>query len=388
MDLTAGELVSAVGIKRIAAQAGVGVPAVYHHFGSVEGLAREVVESVYDPGEFDVDDVLRDMAVVREGTAPLQQGTALHAAEFDRVRGDAQLRLRIGLWALAGVSVDGAYRDLLRTVDARISASVDFLFGAWGRELRPPFDATTFVGIHSALLSGAVIRHLVDDEAVGREAFALTAQALSIMMLRIKGDHRTLQDRLVETNYYPLKQPRAGTAIRTTVRTRVLEVAAELFGRQGVAATRMMQIARLAGVGRSSLYNEFGSVDAIAVALLMEHAHDALVVDADRQNPWDLEELAVATVKFLTSRFDHVAPYAARLAVGDQVAGDPLTRLCREALVGAWGPDSAGIDVEWLSRSIVTLLISRVAHQPLADPRDTARSVLSLVQAYPTEHSA
>jgi AcrR family transcriptional regulator len=61
------------------------------------------------------------------------------------------------------------------------------------------------------------------------------------------------------------------TELRTT-RDALLDAAADAVVSGGWATTRMLDVARAAGVSRQTLYNEFGSKDALAQALAMREA--------------------------------------------------------------------------------------------------------------------
>ncbi|MDO9395624.1 MAG: TetR/AcrR family transcriptional regulator, partial [Herbiconiux sp.] len=254
LELTPELLISAVGAKEIARRSGVKVSTLYYHFGSLAQYADAVAAQVFDPAEFGVKAVLEGVSEVQGSGFPVEDGRAMHRAEFARVRDDPELRVRLGLWALGGTAMDQAYGDMLRIVDARIAASAEAIFATWGRDPSPPFDAQAFVAAHSALLSGSVVRHLVDPDGISVETFTRTAQALTMVMLRIKGDRRTLDDRLTEINYYPLRHRTAAPLSEGRARTkgRVLYAAAELFASEEYDQITIANIARSADASPST----------------------------------------------------------------------------------------------------------------------------------------
>ena len=68
--------------------------------------------------------------------------------------------------------------------------------------------------------------------------------------------------------------PVSTDAEQTTGRRRVLDAAAELFVRQGYAATTLRQIAAAAGIKAGSIYHHFASKEELFVAVL----HDGIAV--------------------------------------------------------------------------------------------------------------
>jgi len=377
LELTPAALLSAVGVREIARRAGVGAPTLYHHFGSLEGYADAVVARVFDPGEFGVGAVTDQVDRVREAALPVEVGRAMHRTEFARVRDDPELRVRLGLWALGGGDMDVAYGDMLRVVDARIAAYAGALFDDWGREVSPPFDAQAFVTAHSALLSGSVVRHMVDPDGLDVERFARTAQALTMVMMRVQGDRRTLDDRLTEINYYPLHSAKgvALTDRRLRTRGRVLHAAAELFGRDGYDQATVAGIAREAGVSTSTMYALFDDVADIAVQLLVKQAEDVLARRTWSPEP-GLERVVDrlrGVAEFLAARSRYATPYAARLVAGTTPADDVLFATVLDALVKA-GDEGAlrdGIDLDDAARALLVLLASSLL-SAIADGPDLA----------------
>lgn len=122
--------------------------------------------------------------------------------------------------------------------------------------------------------------------------------------------------------------PTRGARRRARTRARLLEAARELFGRQGVEATRINEITELADVGFGSFYNHFSDKDELVEAVLR-----------------DGTEAQGAAVDTLTSGLDDPAEVVAlahrhfvRLAREDPSWGwllvrlDVSHRLLREAL--------------------------------------------------------
>ena len=367
-------MLAAHGIKEIAAAAGVSVPTVYHHFGSVEGFADAVVEHVYDLSRFPVEVITELIDRVRSSSLPVETALELHRQEFDRLSSDPEQRIRVGLWALGGGEVDGLYARFLAEIDARIAEHMEAVFESWGREIRPPFDMASFVAAELALLTGYVIRHGVDPEVANRQTFARTAVGLLAVSLRLEGDRRTLDDRLTEINYYPLHHSSGErvSAAQDEARGRVLDAAAELFGRSGREQVSVAQIARAANVGTSTLYRLFSGVDDIAVQLLMRQAVDVLA----RNRPGDdaaAECLTIAT--FLAARSDHAVPYAQRLATEGASANDALVDRVARVTTGA---DDPSPEVWERAETLVLLLVRHLLRHPAAGATGAVAAVRDL----------
>jgi len=116
--------------------------------------------------------------------------------------------------------------------------------------------------------------------------------------------------------------PRFQDAVRSLLRDRLLDAAAELTNACGWARTRMSGIAERAGVSRGTVYNEFGSKEALAEAMILREMETFLAgvrteLDAHRD---DLVEGIVAA-----------AEYALTAAASNQVL--------KEILTGGTGPD-------------------------------------------------
>lgn len=361
-ELTPARLLSAFGAKEIAARAGVSTATLYHHFGNLDGFADAVVARLYDIERFPTVDITEVVAAVRRSSLPVEAGLAAHRSEFARLTNDEEMRVRIGLWALGGTAVDETYGSFLRALDERIGAFMAAVFESWGRELRPPFDLESFVAAETALLQGSAIRHSVAPDITDAEKFARTALGLVAVALRTPGDRRTLDDRLTEINYYPLHHETGAkvTDPHDEARARVLDSAAEHFGRDGIDGVTVAQIARAANVSTSTLYNLFDGIDDVAVQLLLWQARD---VFARREPPGDLDAVVTEVAEFIGARDNFVAPYAARLATVGAPVGDPIVARIFAVIGGESieSNDAAGAQSEAVveQAELVALLVVR-----------------------------
>lgn len=384
LEVTPAGLLSAVGVKEIARRAGVGPSTVYHHFGSLEAFADEVVARVYDPQRFAVGQVTGPLSTLAAADLPAEASKRFHRAEFERLRDDPLFRVRLGLWALGGHSVDKPYGDLLRTIDATIAASAGELFESWNRELRPPIDLAAYVAIQTAMLSGSVVRRLVDPAAMDADRFAQVAAALSLPLLRPRGDRRNLEDQLVELNGYLRRAgPRAAGLDRAASRNqaapvRVLDAAEECFRREGYGRVTVAQVARAAEVSASTVYHHFAGLPELAVSLLVrrfrdlhpEQATPARTAD-DAPGTQQLADAVAEVAQFCSARADHLAPYAAYLALGPD-RDDPLV-----GRIAAHLPSGVESD---LAESVVLVLVGSLVASPARGEAHAAQRALMLIR--------
>ncbi|MBB4688277.1 TetR/AcrR family transcriptional regulator [Amycolatopsis jiangsuensis] len=59
---------------------------------------------------------------------------------------------------------------------------------------------------------------------------------------------------------------------RSQTRRRILDAAFEVFGDQGIAATKLTEVAAAAGLTKGAVYSSFASKDELVLALMEEHA--------------------------------------------------------------------------------------------------------------------
>lgn len=378
LELTVTDLISAVGTRAIAARAGVSAASLFHHFGSTQALAAAVLDRVFDPRRPPPELEIGTGVVAISGSS-LPGGTtmAFHAGEYDRLSGDAEHPLRIGLWALGGVAGRAAYGSYMRQRDAPLHRAAIDLYDGWGRELRPPMSAATFVAVHAALLNGSVIRGSVDEASLGRASFARSAAALSLVMLRTKGERRDLDDRLAEINYFPL--PDRGTRQHHAARLQprrvgVLAAARGLFWELGYDAVTVGDVARAAQVSASTVHALFDGKSDLAVHCLMEEARAHLGPDP---LPWRerLDQVAA-----LLARSAHVTtPYAEELVAGVRLRDDdPVREQVETALRDGVAAGELGSDlpVGDLAHTLLVVLLGRL----LARPADGAQGAMRWVE--------
>ena len=180
-------------------------------------------------------------------------------------------------------------------------------------------------------------------------------------------------------------------AVRQLLRDRLLDAGRDQLSDRTWAQVTMADIAGAAGVSRQTLYNEFGSRDEFAQALVIREGGrflDAVeeAIDANAEDP--LAALTAALERFLTIAQDD--PFV-RLLLGDDGTGGllplvstqslPLLDWAGERLVSAIGTHWAGVpeaELATLADTLVRLAISHVA-APREAPDRTATSLTRLL---------
>jgi AcrR family transcriptional regulator len=180
-------------------------------------------------------------------------------------------------------------------------------------------------------------------------------------------------------------------AVRQLLRDRLLDAGRAQLTDRTWAQVTMGDIATAAGVSRQTLYNEFGSRDEFAQALVIREGGrflDAVeeAIDANAEDP--LAALTAALNRFLTIAQDD--PFV-RLLLGDDGTGGllplvtthslPVLDWAGERLVSAirthWA-DVPKAELATLADTLVRLAISHVA-APREGPERTATSITRLL---------
>lgn len=173
-------------------------------------------------------------------------------------------------------------------------------------------------------------------------------------------------------------------AARNLLRDTVMTAVDDLVRSRGWTATTMSDVAAAAGVSRQTLYNEFGSRNALVEAYVAREVENliAQVTEAVRANAHDAHRaLRTAFALFLKLASDEpLVQLIVRNAeggelhqlltgVGQQLAEARIARLIPEV----W-PQVGASDARLLADSLVRLAISH-ALMPSRDPAATARGV-------------
>jgi AcrR family transcriptional regulator len=185
------------------------------------------------------------------------------------------------------------------------------------------------------------------------------------------------------------------STVRMLMRDRLLDAAGELTGDRGWAQVRMSDIAARVGVSRQTVYNEFGSKQALAEALVSRVVDHFLVGVAEQleQNKDDFPRAIAAAVEF-TLRLAGEEPLLKAVLTASRGGADdllpflttesePLLRGASSVVIGAieeYWPDLpiTGEQREFAVETIVRLVVSHLV-MPLTSPEETARQIAWLV---------
>jgi AcrR family transcriptional regulator len=140
----------------------------------------------------------------------------------------------------------------------------------------------------------------------------------------------------------PRFRPSSGT--RVAPREEILDVAAELFARQGLAATTTRQIAERVGIRQASLYYYFAGKDEILLELLTQSVRPSLRVAAELESRYPddpaaaLYALALIDVATLTQAPHNIATlYLMPEVQGEEFASFRAERAQLQAVYGRLG---------------------------------------------------
>lgn len=185
-------------------------------------------------------------------------------------------------------------------------------------------------------------------------------------------------------------------AARELLRNTLLDAARELLRERTWDQVTMADVARAAGVSRQTLYNEFGSRHAFAVALVLREG-DRFLTDveqallAHRDDAAAALEAAVGVFLGTAAQDPLVRAIATGQGDGDDsllplvtTQGEPVVGYAVERLSGAiatgW-PAAAASDVALLADALVRLGISYAA-LPSGTPQDTAAALRRLLAPF------
>lgn len=331
-ELDPETIIAAIGTRELARRAGVSSATFFHHFPNMEAYVEALIDKLYPMTRDEELAVMTGaLAMFAESTLPVEMGKLMFHGNLATRVADQNMRSRIGLWALSAGRLDDRYGAFMSEGDAIVSDVILKIFDAWGRELRPPIDVEFMSAIHNALVSGAAIRYITSPDRMDGERFAEVAMIVTMGLLRLQGDRRTMEDRLAELNFYPRGKPGLGkkTTRAQDSRARIIDAASSLFGQHGFEQTSIAMIARAAKVSDATVYDQFGSKAGVAIDLFETQARDVIKADATT-----LREHLIKLADFTAMRSDHARPYLTALALNDPILPtDSFVRTTTRALV-------------------------------------------------------
>jgi AcrR family transcriptional regulator len=183
-------------------------------------------------------------------------------------------------------------------------------------------------------------------------------------------------------------------AARSLLRSTVVTAVDDLVRARGWAATTMADVAKAAGVSRQTLYNEFGSRQALVEHYVTSEI-EALLVDVEAEVRADAQDprLAVRKAFALFLQLASDEPIV-RIIAADAEGGElirllttvgrsiALTRVSA-LIIDVW-PQASEADAEIVADSLVRLAISHALF-PTADPEATADAVTRMIGPFVDE---
>jgi len=381
-ELTVESLLAGIGVREIARRAGVSPGSIYRHYESMAGLAAAVTAHVYDSGIADIEGTLAYIRSVQDANLPLETSLALHGAELDRLSGDDEFGLRVGLWAFGGPDARASYRHYLVEIDQRLAQVATALFESWGRVLRPPFDMRSYLAARTAIVNGSTVRHSVEPDVYTRDHYQRVAAALDLVLLRVEGDRHSVDGRLAEINYYPLTRAAGAPDSKRgrATHARILNAAASAFSTRGYDDTTLAHVAAAADVSTTTLHRYYRTKHALASGLFAQQASDLLPPADPAVPPADaLTELLTALADLVPPRVATATAYLTDVLVtGDRSAPDRLVTVVT-SLVSRVDPERGQVDTGEDARLVIGLTIRETLNHPARPPRDNAATACAQV---------
>lgn len=178
-------------------------------------------------------------------------------------------------------------------------------------------------------------------------------------------------------------------AARSLLRDTIIGAVDQLARTRGWAATTMTHVAEVAGVSRQTVYNEFGSRQALVEAYLTREIENLVgeaeyAVRANAHDPAAALQTAFGlflklasdepVIQIIVSDAEHGQLVTLLNRLGHAIAHDRIAGLITEVWPQVDAPDAALV-----ADSLVRLAISH-AVSPVADPETTTRSVTRLLR--------
>ena len=198
----AGPPLEHIRLTDVAQRAGVSVGALYHYWDSQDDYRDDLLDAVFAPARFE------PPSDVPKFDGPLDEAIRVGAAaEFDRLRSSADLRVLMAMWAAADPDIAPRVAAHFRTVGAQWAAFYDSAFEAYGLEVRPPFTYGSLAALLTAIGDGLAVRASADPgsvpsvsaPALGEEDAAWTLLGAALVALlpafsRVRGSDVTFGD--------------------------------------------------------------------------------------------------------------------------------------------------------------------------------------------------
>ena len=274
------ELLAAVETRTIADEVGVTTGSFFHHFRNRAHFATSVVEEFATRWRARVDR-LSGPAVAANERQGLEGIRPAAGKEWGDLLADGDLpALQHLLWAVrdqvVGEETGRTGADVLREAYATLTDTVEATYvqglRLMGREMLPPFTGRDLTVIMTALAEGLQMRHGADPDAVRADLYADTVSAVLLGVTRPRmertDDRPAPELSALESRF--LVTPRDQERPTETWR-HIADAAAHLFADRSPGDVRVSEVAAAAGVSTSTVYHQFGTVNAVAAAGWARH---------------------------------------------------------------------------------------------------------------------
>lgn len=375
------DLLASVDTRSITGKAGVTTGSFFHHFRNRAAFTDAVIERLEQLWDESTERSLSSTDGFAEGMD--FRGAA--AAEWQRLESDERNSgLQHLLLAVPGQPVsEDSTRIAADVLAARYQALNDAVLPAYrrgldavGREVMPPFQEHDLAVALTALGAGLRARHAADAGSVRPDLYADLVSALVIAVTRPVGEQvRKTEmlsdlDRSVVVRAGNVGLERSGSTWR-----QIAEAAAPLFAERMVGDVKIAEIAKIAGVSASTVYQRFGSVSAVAAAGWARLLPELEVIAS---KPLTTDEGPILRMEQVLTRYIQLArqnrgalegqmlEVLARASGGPAPTSMPLSDLLVPHIreLRARGVLRRRIDSEGLARSVLQLIAMRVLGSP------------------------
>jgi AcrR family transcriptional regulator len=379
------DLLAGIDTRSITDDVGVTTGSFFHHFRNRAHFAEAVVDRFVEQWEvISATTVAEIESITSSDTSNDVRSVA--QADWGRVRrSDLIATVQHLLWSSRNepisqdTSVTGAevLTRCYRSLNDRTAPACRKVIAAAGREFMPPFDERDFAVALTALVDGLEMRWSVEPEAVREQLFADVVLALTVAVTRPAVEPaRDLELAGLEAQLQQARPARtpAGDGEDGETWRQIADAAAPLFAGRQVRDVSVAEVAAAAGVSTSTVYDQFGTVSAVAACAWARHFPELQEISSA---PLTQEQGPVARLEQLMARY-------AEIGQGNRGI---LEGLVTEVLTES-GPGSAALRRRSIRTTIPmpSLLVPHVRElrtrgllRRRIDGDELARSILQLV---------
>jgi len=285
---------SSIDTRAITDAVGVTTGSFFHHFRNRADFTDAVTGRFRELWAERVAHLIAQSQRVADEVSPEVQRAAAQAEWEALARPSPTVALQHLLWVARDRSVGDdtstAAGDVLRQAYAEMTEAVLPVYraanDAVGREMMPPFTDLDLAVLMNALAEGLQMRGAVDPGSVRPDLYADGVSALYLAISRPtpeRGDPAVAVDLTsLNADHLVARRPAPVVSDDTAETWRAIaEAAAPLFVDRSPSEVRIAEVAAMAGVSTSTVYNHFGTVSAVAAAGFGRHLR-GLAEIADR----------------------------------------------------------------------------------------------------------